>query len=68
MSETRYITRKQLKARYGGVSDMTIWRWEHDPELGFPTAVEINGRKYFDLALVEEWERRRAAHSSRRAA
>ena len=68
MPDKRYITQKQLKTRYGDISDMTIWRWQHDCELGFSKAITINGRRYFDLALIEEWERKRAAHSSRRAA
>ena len=55
MSEKKYITQKQLKARYGDLSDMTIWRWEHDDELGFPEAIYINGRKYFLLEEIEAW-------------
>jgi hypothetical protein len=30
---------RQVRREVGGVSDMTIWRWDHDPkmvELGWP--------------------------------
>ena len=65
--EFSLLTRRLLR-QIVPVSDMTIWRWEHDHDLGFPKAITINGRKYFDLDLIEEWERNRAAHSARRAA
>ena len=45
MSEKQYIIRKNLRARYGNISEMTLWRWEHDEKLGFPRAIDINGRK-----------------------
>ena len=67
MSEKKYITQKRLKARYADVSDMTIWRWEHNATLGFPKAININGRKYFLLEEVEAWERKRASPSGRAA-
>lgn len=52
----QYITPKQIRARFGGISEMTLWRWEHDARLGFPKAVLINRRKYYDLAEIEAWE------------
>ena len=33
-------------AKQFGVTTRTIDRWDEDPELDFPKAVEINGRKY----------------------
>jgi predicted DNA-binding transcriptional regulator AlpA len=35
-------------AAYLGVTAMTIWRWERDPKLAFPTASAIHGRKYWN--------------------
>jgi predicted DNA-binding transcriptional regulator AlpA len=58
-SDKQYIIRRKLRARFGGISDMTLWRWENDEKLAFPTAIEINGRKYYDLAEIEAWERTR---------
>ena len=60
----QYITRKNVRRRYDGISEMTLWRWEHDEKLGFPYAIDINGRKYYDLAEVEAWERKRAVRTA----
>jgi hypothetical protein len=49
MSEpvSKLIPRKVAKQRLGGVSDMTIWRLEQDPDAGFPLPVVINGRCFY---------------------
>jgi len=60
----QYIVRRKLRTRFGDISEMTLWRWEHDTRLAFPRAVTINGRKYYDLAEIEAWERARAAAQS----
>jgi predicted DNA-binding transcriptional regulator AlpA len=62
--QRQYITRKNLRQRYDNISGMTLWRWEHDEKLAFPRAVDINGRKYYDLAEIEAWERKRAAQTA----
>jgi predicted DNA-binding transcriptional regulator AlpA len=63
MAHKQFITRKKVLERFGGISVMTLWRWERDAKLNFPQPTEINGRKYFDLAEVEAWERQRALAS-----
>lgn len=40
---------------YFGVSDMTLWRWLHDPKLNFPKPVYISKRRYFRKSEVEDW-------------
>jgi hypothetical protein len=60
----QYITRRNVRRRYDDISEMTLWRWEHDERIGFPIAIEINRRKYYDLAEVEAWERKRAARTA----
>ena len=61
MNTRKYITARDLRARLGKVSAMTLWRWEHQPALAFPKPVYINGRKYYDLDELEEWVRNRPA-------
>jgi hypothetical protein len=34
---------------------MTRWRWQRDPDLGFPQPSVINGIKYTDLNLIDDW-------------
>jgi predicted DNA-binding transcriptional regulator AlpA len=47
-----------LVAKRYGVSPMTIWRWDHDPELNFPKPHRIKKRKYRRQSELVEWERR----------
>jgi hypothetical protein len=39
--EKQYILAGMLRARLGGISAMTLYRWEKDPRLGFPTPLLI---------------------------
>jgi len=56
----RYISRRELRALFP-VSDMTIWRWQHDPQIAFPPHVKlgINGRNFWWLPAIRDWEQRR---------
>jgi predicted DNA-binding transcriptional regulator AlpA len=56
----RYISRRELRALFP-VSDMTIWRWQHDLRVGFPAPIKLgnNGRNYWWLPAVRDWECRR---------
>ena len=43
-----------VRRHFGGISDMTIWRWVHKGIL--PAPVKINGRNYWreaDIAAVQ---------------
>jgi predicted DNA-binding transcriptional regulator AlpA len=42
--------------RYG-VSQMSLWRWQNNPNLGFPKSIKIAGRKYFYLHDLICWEK-----------
>jgi hypothetical protein len=39
-----YLNAAQVRTRYGGMSDMALWRWLHDGQLGFPKPLVITGR------------------------
>jgi predicted DNA-binding transcriptional regulator AlpA len=54
-----YLQSSAVRARFG-VSDMTIWRWLHNNELGFPAPLRINGRRFWRLAELEAWEASRS--------
>ena len=55
-----YLTTRQVRTRYGGVSDQTIWRWLHDEKVGFPQPTVISKKRYWKLIPRETWERLRA--------
>jgi predicted DNA-binding transcriptional regulator AlpA len=38
------------------VSATTIWRWDRDPNLGFPPAIKINGRSYRSRQQLEAFK------------
>jgi predicted DNA-binding transcriptional regulator AlpA len=52
-------TRNAALARYLGVTTMTIWRHQRNPNLNFPQPVSINGVQFTDLNLVDDWMRTR---------
>jgi hypothetical protein len=52
----------QVAKRYG-VTSRTLYRWDEDPNLGFPAAVRIKKRKYRSLRKLREFEIKRAAAS-----
>ena len=44
----------------GGVSQMTIWRWQADPTLDFPKPIYIGRRRYWREAEIIAWLEARA--------
>jgi len=52
----------QVCKRYS-VTAMTLWRWDHNPTLGFPPPVRINRRKYRSNKRLRQWDRSLAAKS-----
>jgi predicted DNA-binding transcriptional regulator AlpA len=53
-------------ARTLGVTLMTIYRWDHDPSMGFPKPIRLKTRKYRSAKELTEWRdglvREAAAH------
>ena len=62
-AETYYLGAKQVRRRYGDVSDMWIWRRLKD-DSGFPRPIDISGRRFWKLDELIAWERRRAAEAA----
>jgi predicted DNA-binding transcriptional regulator AlpA len=42
------------------VSDRTVDRWLANPKLNFPLPMRVNGRRFWLLSEILEWERQRA--------
>ncbi|RJG45472.1 hypothetical protein D3Y55_15210 [Mesorhizobium sp. DCY119] len=68
-AEERFLNGKQVRARYAGISKMTLHRWvngytdqsgkHHPPH--FPEAIRIGHMPLWRLSDLETWERSRAA-------
>ena len=65
-AQRRYLNSKRVRARYGDVSDMSLWRWLHDAEMNFPKPMLINGRRYWDEHELDAFDasRREVAHAA----
>jgi predicted DNA-binding transcriptional regulator AlpA len=55
----RLIPDPQVCERYS-VTPMTLYRWDHDPDLGFPKPIRIRNRKYRDERELDEFDASRA--------
>jgi predicted DNA-binding transcriptional regulator AlpA len=51
-----FVPADKVKRRYGGISDMTLWRWGQDSELGFPAPRYLGRLRYWKLAELQAWE------------
>jgi predicted DNA-binding transcriptional regulator AlpA len=58
----KYQRARQVRARYGGISDMTLWRWIRNH--GFPEPEYINNQRFWDEEQLDEYDRRRTSTSA----
>jgi len=63
ISEGRFLTGPQVQQRYG-ISEMTMWRWEQNPELNFPKPMRVGRRKFYREDELTTWERERVKVSA----
>lgn len=57
------IPASRVKQMFGEISDMTLWRWLNEAELGFPQPVRINGRRYWRTETLLEWIEEASKHA-----
>ena len=63
MTAKQYVNTKHVRERYG-VTDMTIWRWQKDPNLHFPAPMVINRRKLWDPADLDAFDARQRGEAA----
>ena len=51
-----YLTAPQLRKRFGGRSDVWLWRLLNDHRANFPKPVIVRSQRYFPLSEIEAWE------------
>jgi predicted DNA-binding transcriptional regulator AlpA len=56
-----YLTAPQLRHRFGGRSDVWLWRLLNDERANFPKPVIVRRCRYFPLSEIEAWEASRRA-------
>jgi hypothetical protein len=69
-SQKKYVPDAKVCQRYG-ITPMTLWRWDNDPDLKFQPPIRVRGRKYRDAAALDAFdaiERPAASRPGRRAA
>jgi predicted DNA-binding transcriptional regulator AlpA len=64
LSDNRHIPSSPVREICGGVSDMTLWRWLHDPTLAFPKPIYIGRRRYWREAEIFAWLEGQAAKAA----
>jgi predicted DNA-binding transcriptional regulator AlpA len=63
MTTTVILHSRAVRERFGGVSDMTLWRWTRKGIL--PQPVRINGRNYWREADIVALQAGRAANDDK---
>lgn len=53
--DQKRIPASAVRELCGGISDMTLWRWLNNPEMGFPPASYIAGRRYWRASEICAW-------------
>lgn len=57
------IKARDVQDRLGGISSQTLWRYQNDPELGFPKAIYIMGIRYWVSGEITAFIQRQRAES-----
>jgi predicted DNA-binding transcriptional regulator AlpA len=75
----RLISARQTRVMLGGISDMQLWRYVHNADLGFPQPIKlaepagkrpriISTRNFFRYREIVRWIAKREALSKQQAA
>jgi predicted DNA-binding transcriptional regulator AlpA len=66
--DNRLMTSAQVRATFGGISDMAIWRWLHDPKVAFPAPIYINKRRFWNASEIDAFRRKKEQETALRRA
>ena len=66
LTDDVYLPARAVWERYG-VTSMSIYRWLRAPEMEFPSPIYFGRFRYWRLAELMRWERKRAASRGRSA-
>jgi hypothetical protein len=57
LPKDEFVPDPQVCAEFG-ITSMTLWRWDHDPELKFPPAIKIRKKNYRSRLQLEKFKQR----------
>lgn len=63
-TDSYYLRAAEVRQRYGGVSDMWIWRNLNDTHSTFPKPRYFGRRRFWLLSDLIEWETAQAGKST----
>ena len=66
--ENRLMTANEVRELFGGISDMTVWRWLQSEQLGFPKPIHIQRRRFWRASDIEAFVAKQAASGNSAAA
>jgi hypothetical protein len=53
-----FVPDQVVREEFGDISEITQWRWDNDPELGFPPPIYIRGRKFRSRRMLEAFKQK----------
>lgn len=56
------IQAAEVRRIFGGISDMSLWRWLADPALDFPKPIKIARRRFWRSSEIAAWQQGRTTH------
>jgi predicted DNA-binding transcriptional regulator AlpA len=62
--EDAMISAPRVRAKFG-ITEMTLYRWVHDADLGFPQPLKVRERNFFRASELLRWETEQAGKSAR---
>ena len=61
------LTTSHVRAHYGGISAMGLWRWLRDENLGFPAPIIIKRRRFWKKGQIRAFDALAAASGKAKA-
>ena len=55
-SDDPLVSANTVKQEFDNPSDMTLWRWLQDEELGFPKPIYIRGRRFWRWSEIQNFK------------
>lgn len=61
MEGKSYLRAAAVRARYGDISDMTLWRWLNSPKSTFPRPIYFGRHRFWGVEDLDVYDRACAA-------